>query len=96
MTYKFTKSAQAAIEIANDIAIELGHDYVGTQHLLYGLVKEGTGGASKVLETQNVNEEDVLNYFNTLTTEYKNKQIKTILTQLSADINTKIKNLNEQ
>lgn len=60
MTYKFTKSAEEAIEIANDIAIELGHDYVGTEHILYGLVREGTGVASKVLENQNVTADGVL------------------------------------
>ena len=42
MTYKFTNSSREAIEIANEIAIELGHSYVGTEHLLYGLVKEGS------------------------------------------------------
>ena len=60
MTYKFTKSAEAAIEIGNDAAIELGHNYVGTEHLLYGLAKEGSGVASKVLENQNVTPENVL------------------------------------
>lgn len=54
MTYKFTNSAEKAIEIANEIAIELGHNYIGTEHILYGLTKEGTGVASKVLENQNV------------------------------------------
>lgn len=54
MTYKFTNSAEKAIEIANEIAIELGHNYIGTEHILYGLLKEGTGVASKVLENQNV------------------------------------------
>ena len=43
MTYKFTNSAQRAIEIANDVAIELGHNYIGTEHILYGLVKEDIG-----------------------------------------------------
>ena len=52
--YKFTKSAEKAINVANDVAIEFGHNYVGTEHLLYGLVKEGTGVASKVLESQGV------------------------------------------
>ena len=60
MTYKFTQSAENAIEIANDIAIEMGHNYVGTEHILYGLAKEGTGVASKVLETQNVTADDIL------------------------------------
>lgn len=60
MTYKFTNSAEKAIEIANNIAIELGHNYIGTEHILYGLVKEGTGVASKVLQNQGVTSEDVL------------------------------------
>ena len=60
MTYKFTGRAEKALEIANDIAIELGHNYIGTEHLLYGLIKEGTGIANKVLENQNVTAEDVL------------------------------------
>ena len=60
MTYKFTNSAQNAIEIANEIAIEFGHNYIGTEHLLYGLAKEQTGVANKVLENQGVTEEAVL------------------------------------
>ena len=60
MTYKFTKRAEKAVQIANDIAIELGHNYIGTEHLLYGLVEEGEGVASKVLEDQNVSKEKVL------------------------------------
>ena len=50
MTYKFTNRANKAIEIANDLALELGHSYIGTEHILYGLAKEGGGVASKVLE----------------------------------------------
>lgn len=60
MTYKFTNSSQNAISIANEIAIELGHNYVGTEHLLYGLLKEGTGIANKVLENQNMTYDVVL------------------------------------
>ena len=60
MTYKFTKKAEQALEIANDIAMQLGHNYVGTEHILYGLVKEDSGVASKVLENQNVTPEAVL------------------------------------
>ena len=60
MTYKFTKSAENVIEISNDIAIELGHNYVGTEHLLYGLAKEENGVASKVLENQGVTSDAIL------------------------------------
>lgn len=61
MAYKFTNRAKKAIEIANDIAIQLGHNYIGTEHILYGLSKEGSGVAAKVLENQNINSEDILN-----------------------------------
>ena len=61
MTYKFTNRANKAIEIANDIALELGHSYIGTEHILYGLAKEGGGVAAKVLENQQVTADDILN-----------------------------------
>lgn len=60
MAYKFTERAEKALEISNEIAIELGHNYIGTEHLLYGLVKEGTGIANKVLENQNITAEAIL------------------------------------
>ncbi len=60
MVYKFTNRAEQAIEIANDLAIELGHNYIGTEHLLYGLIKEGNGVAAKVLASQDVTAENVL------------------------------------
>ena len=60
MTYKFTNSAQNVLEIAKEIAVELGHNYIGTEHILYGLAEEENGVASKVLENQNINSENVL------------------------------------
>ena len=60
MTYKFTNSAQKVIEISSNIAIELGHNYVGTEHLLYGLAKEDVGIASKVLINQLVTPDAIL------------------------------------
>ena len=50
MTYKFTNKAEKAIQLADEIASSLGHNYIGTEHLIYGLVEEGTGIASKVLQ----------------------------------------------
>lgn len=60
MTYKFTSRANKAIEIANDIALEQGHKYIGTEHILYGLSKEGNGVAAKVIQNQDVSPEDIL------------------------------------
>lgn len=60
MTYKFTNRAKKAIELANEAAIELGHNYIGTEHVLYGLTKEGSGVASKVLGNQEVSPDGVI------------------------------------
>ena len=60
MVYKFTQRAKKAVEIANEVALELGHNYIGTEHLLYGLAKEGSGVAAKVLENQNIKPEDII------------------------------------
>lgn len=59
MQYKFTNRAEKALQIANEIATTLGHSYIGTEHLLYGLSLEGNGVASKVLELQNVTPDKV-------------------------------------
>ena len=59
MVYKFTNKAKKVIEIANDISIELGHNYIGTEHILYGLAKEGDGIAAKVLNNKGVTEEKI-------------------------------------
>ena len=59
MVYKFTNKAKKVIEIANDISIELGHNYIGTEHILYGLVKEGEGIAAKVLNNKEITDEKV-------------------------------------
>ncbi|MBQ9757245.1 MAG: ATP-dependent Clp protease ATP-binding subunit [Clostridia bacterium] len=51
---KLTQSAKTAINLAGNCAAELGHNYIGTEHLLLGLSKEGTGVAAKVLAENNI------------------------------------------
>ena len=60
MTYSFTNRAKKAIDLANELAIELGHNYIGTEHILYGLVKEGSGVAAKVLSNQGIEPDMVI------------------------------------
>ena len=57
MIYKFTNKAKKVIEISNNISIELGHNYIGTEHILYGLAKEGEGIAAKVLLNKGITPE---------------------------------------
>ena len=61
MIYKFTARAKKAIDLASEIAMDLGHSYIGTEHILYGLAKEGSGVANKVLENQAINFQKIEN-----------------------------------
>ena len=57
MIDRFTEKAREAIRLAVETAGELEHGYVGTEHLLLGLLREGTGVASMILEHYGVTEE---------------------------------------
>ena len=46
---RFTEKARRAIALAQDCAAELGHSYVGTEHLLFGIAAEGEGLGAKLL-----------------------------------------------
>ncbi len=54
----FTQKANQAVNIALQQASEMGHTYVGTEHLLLGLIQEGTGVAYTVLNDNNVTQEE--------------------------------------
>ena len=60
MIDRFTEQAREAISLAVDAAEELSHNYVGTEHLLIGLIQEGTGVASKALEESGVRADKVM------------------------------------
>ncbi len=51
---RFTDRARRAMQLASQEAMRLGHDHVGTEHLLLGIVKEGSGLAAIVLQELNV------------------------------------------
>ena len=61
MQYRLTRQAQKAVEFARDIAEELQHNYIGTEHLLLGLIRAEEGLASKVLRQNDITEEQILN-----------------------------------
>ena len=60
MIDRFTQKAREAIRLAVETAQELEHGYVGTEHLLLGLIKEETGVAAAVLAEHDVTEERVM------------------------------------
>ena len=52
---KFTDRARKVLTLAQDEAQRFNHNYIGTEHLLLGLVREGEGIAAGVLESLGVN-----------------------------------------
>ena len=48
----FTPKAKKALELSMDEARRMGHNYIGTEHLLLGLIREGEGAASHILLNQ--------------------------------------------
>ncbi|WP_456110155.1 ATP-dependent Clp protease ATP-binding subunit [Roseburia hominis] len=60
MQTPYTAKAKKAIDIATRISKSLHHSYIGTEHILLGLLKEGTGVASQVLADNGVEYDKVL------------------------------------
>ena len=59
MMHRFTDDAQRVLSFAQEAALELGHDYVGTEHVLIGLTKVKNGVAAKALAELGIVTEDI-------------------------------------
>lgn len=59
MMQRFTDDAQRVLSFSQEAALELGHDYVGTEHVLIGLTKVINGVAAKALEELGIVTEDI-------------------------------------
>ena len=51
---RFDDRAKRALALAQDDAIRLNHNYIGTEHLLLGLIREGEGAAERALDALGV------------------------------------------
>lgn len=60
MQYRLTRQAERAVTYARDIAEELHHNYVGTEHLMLGLIRSEDGLASRILLQNDITEEQIL------------------------------------
>ena len=60
MMQRFTDDAQRVISFAQEAALELGHDYVGTEHVLIGLIKVKNGVAAKALNVLGLSAETII------------------------------------
>ena len=61
MQSRFTSKAQEALNYAADTAAMLGHGYIGSEHLLIGLIKAEGGLASSVLLSNDITDEKIIN-----------------------------------
>ena len=68
MDNKFTRQAQNALKLAKNTAKSSGHGYIGTEHLLVGLLKEQEGTAGKVLQEFEVEEDRLMKLISELIT----------------------------
>src|SRR3954466_12391446 len=57
--YNFTERVRKVLTMAREEAARLHHEYVGTEHILLGLIREGEGVAATVLQNLNVELEEV-------------------------------------
>ncbi len=60
MRKPYTAKAKKALDIAGRISKSLQHSYIGTEHILLGLIKEGTGVAAQILADNGVEEGQLL------------------------------------
>src|SRR5262245_5712404 len=51
---RFTDRARKVMQLAHQEALRFSHEYIGTEHILLGLVKEGSGVAANVLQHLNI------------------------------------------
>ena len=59
MDANFSSKVKDVISYSKEEALRLGHDYIGVEHLLLGIVREGNGLAVKILESLGVNPKDL-------------------------------------
>src|SRR5690349_16924346 len=57
--YNFTDRVRKVLQMAREEAARLHHEYVGTEHILLGLIREGEGVAAAVLQNLNVDLEEI-------------------------------------
>jgi ATP-dependent Clp protease ATP-binding subunit ClpC len=55
----FTERARMVMRLANEEAQSLGHEYIGTEHILLGLVQEGSGVAAQVLKEVGIDSDKI-------------------------------------
>ena len=59
MDAKFSPRVKEVISYSREEALRLGHDYIGVEHLLLGIIREGEGVAMKMITSSGVSSKDL-------------------------------------
>ena len=59
MDAKFSPRVKEVISYSREEALRLGHDYIGVEHLLLGIIREGEGVAMKMMKSSGVNSKEL-------------------------------------
>ncbi|MGI6160873.1 MAG: ATP-dependent Clp protease ATP-binding subunit [Christensenellales bacterium] len=70
---RFTEGARNALNLSQEAAKEFGHNYVGTEHVLLGIVAEGKNAAARLLSSQGIGVNNVANMVEKLIGKGENK-----------------------
>ncbi|NLR94758.1 MULTISPECIES: ATP-dependent Clp protease ATP-binding subunit [Flammeovirga] len=78
MEAKFSNRVKEVISLSREEALRLGHDYIGTEHLLLGMIREGEGYAITLLKKLNVNLNDLKDAIEQSTKSTANFNVKNL------------------
>jgi len=73
---RFTAKAKKALQLAQEAAGELGHNYLGSEHLLLGLIREGSGVAASRLSEAGITEDAVIHSLSEMLDTYPGKTVQ--------------------
>ncbi|MCQ2524556.1 MAG: ATP-dependent Clp protease ATP-binding subunit [Lachnospiraceae bacterium] len=76
MNLSYTENAQRALDYAQEISRKLKHFYVGSEHILIGLLAEGEGVAYSVLKSSDLEKDDVINLIKDITAKSQKTLLK--------------------
>ena len=82
----FTERARRSIVLAQEEAQRLGHNYIGTEHILLGLIDEGESLSAKVLETLGVNLAKVRQEVEAIVEYFRDEERRTALQEFVSEI----------
>ena len=73
---EYTSKAKQALKLAEEASRELHHNYIGSEHLLCGLMREGSGVAAVVLKSAHVEESSVLSLIDRYVTDHAGTAVR--------------------